>query len=87
MIIFYYQIKTLINFYCKRELYFRSFIQQSKNLSVELTGTHKKDYNLIKPYTLSYKIFTYIYTLKYIKYTLCFHLKNNNKINFNNNIK
>ena len=36
----YHQIKTAINFQCRRGLNPKSFIQPSKTLSVEQTGTH-----------------------------------------------
>ena len=39
MIVFYHQIKTLIDFWCRRELNSRSFIQPSEILPVELIRT------------------------------------------------
>ena len=45
MIAPYYQTKTPISFWCRRGLNPRSFIQPSETLSVELTGTHKTNYN------------------------------------------
>ena len=36
----YHQIKIPIGFLCKRRLNFRSLIQLSETLSVELIGTH-----------------------------------------------
>ena len=36
----YHQIKTLISFWCRRELNPRSLIQPSETLPIELTGTH-----------------------------------------------
>ena len=40
IIVIYHQIKALINFFYKRKLNFRSFIQLSEILSVKLTETH-----------------------------------------------
>ena len=40
MIILYYQTKTLISFWCRQGSNFRSFIQPSEILPIELTGTH-----------------------------------------------
>ena len=40
MIIFYYQTKIPISFWCRRGSNFRSFIQPSETLPIELTGTH-----------------------------------------------
>jgi len=40
MIVLYYQIKTLIGFWCKRELNHKSLIQPSEILSVEVTEIH-----------------------------------------------
>ena len=40
MITLYYQIKTLINFWCRRELNHKSLIQPLETLSVELTKTN-----------------------------------------------
>ena len=37
----YHQTKTPINFWYKRELNSKSFIQLSENLAVKLTRTHK----------------------------------------------
>ena len=37
----YHQTKTPIGFWCKQGLNFRSLIQPSETLPVELTGTHK----------------------------------------------
>ena len=42
MIALYHQTKTLINFWCRRELNPRSLIQSLEILPVELPGTHKK---------------------------------------------
>ena len=39
MIILYYQTKTLISFWCRQGSNFRSFIQPSEILPIELTGT------------------------------------------------
>ena len=39
MIIYYYQTKISIDFWCRQRLDPRSFIQPSKTLSVELTET------------------------------------------------
>ena len=38
MIVFYYQIKTLISFWCRRGLNPRFLIQLSETLPIELTG-------------------------------------------------
>ena len=43
MIDFYYQIKTLISFWCRQSLNSRSLIQPLETLPVKLTGTHKKE--------------------------------------------
>ena len=40
MIAIYHQTKTLINFWCKQGLNFKSLIQLLETLSVELTGTN-----------------------------------------------
>ena len=40
----YHQIKTPINFLCRRELNIRSLIQPSETLSIELTETHKGNF-------------------------------------------
>ena len=40
MIVFYYQTKTLISFWCRQGMNSRFLIQPSKTLPVELTGTH-----------------------------------------------
>ena len=40
IIVFYYQIKTLISFLCRRKLNSRSLIQLSETLLIKLTGTH-----------------------------------------------
>ena len=40
MIILYYQTKIPISFWCRRGSNFRSFIQSSETLPIELTGTH-----------------------------------------------
>ena len=39
MIILYYQTKTPISFWCRQGSNFRSFIQPSEILPIELTGT------------------------------------------------
>ena len=41
MIAHYHQIKTPISFWCRRRLNFRSLIQPSETLPVELTETHE----------------------------------------------
>ena len=43
MIALFHQTKTPISFWCKWGLNRRSFIQPSKTLPVELTGTHSRD--------------------------------------------
>ena len=40
MIILYYQTKIPISFWCRRGSNFRSFIQPSETLPIELIGTH-----------------------------------------------
>ena len=42
MIVFYHQIKILIDFWCRRKLNFKSLIQPSETLPVELTIIHYK---------------------------------------------
>ena len=41
---FYYQTKTPIGFWCRRELNSRSPIQQLETLLVELTKTHENNF-------------------------------------------
>ena len=43
VITFYHQVKTLICFWCMWELNFRSLIQLSETLLVELIETHNYD--------------------------------------------
>ena len=40
MIIFYHQTKTSINFWCRRRLNLRFFIQPLETLLIKLTETH-----------------------------------------------
>ena len=42
IVAFYHQTKTLIGFWCRRELNLSSLIQLSETLSVGLIRTHKK---------------------------------------------
>ena len=41
---FYYQTKTPIGFWCRRELNSRSPVQQLETLLVELTKTHENNF-------------------------------------------
>ena len=56
MIDLYHQIKTPINFWCRRGLNPRSLIQLSKTLSIELTGTHVPILYFYHFYFLSWKM-------------------------------
>ena len=64
MIAIYYQIKTLIDFWCRWRLNPRSLIKLRETLSFELTGTHERIklcYEVKKKYLNEY--FFYIFNV------------------------